>query len=162
FVGGWNAVAQSGNTTNGILLNNTVAGGNKLHYLRIDDVDVSGFRLSGIEVQGASGKSGVDDLRITNTAAHDNGDCGIDFDGWFDTASTAYAHSNIYIGDCRAYNNEGIAGKASHTGNGIILSDVDGGTIERCVAWNNGARCTYSGGGPVGIWAWDSNAVVIQ
>ena len=162
FVGGWNAATQSGSTTNGILLQNTVAGGNKLPHVRIDDVDVSGFRLAGIEVQGMTGKSGFDDLRITNTAAHDNGDCGIDFDGYFTTSSSAYAHNNIYVGNCRAYNNEGIAGKASHTGSGIILSDVNGGTIERCVAWNNGARCTFSGGGPVGIWAWDSNAITIQ
>jgi hypothetical protein len=162
FVGGWNAATQSGSTTNGILLKNTIAGGNKLQFVRIDNVDVSGFKSSGIEVLGTTGKSGFDDLRITNTSAHDNGDCGIDFDGYFDTSSTGYAHTNIYVGNCKAYNNEGIAGTASHTGSGIILSDVNGGTIERCVAWNNGARCTFSGGGPVGIWAWDSNAITIQ
>src|SRR5206468_751201 len=35
-------------------------------------------------------------------------------------------------------------------------------TIERCVAYNNGAACNNPGGGPMGIWTWDSNNITIQ
>ena len=44
------------------------------------------------------------------------------------------------------------------TGSGIYLADVDGGTIQHCVAYNNGK----DGTAPVGIWAAGSNRVTIQ
>jgi hypothetical protein len=50
----------------------------------------------------------------------------------------------------------------SHTGNGIILSSLDSGSIEHCRAWNNGENCISRGGGPIGIWVWDARRVIIQ
>ena len=42
------------------------------------------------------------------------------------------------------------------------MADTDGGTIERSIAYNNGFLCGSSGGGPVGLWTWDSNNITIQ
>ena len=44
----------------------------------------------------------------------------------------------VYVGYSWAYDNSGVPGLSTNSGNGIVLGDVDGATIERCVAWNNG------------------------
>jgi hypothetical protein len=72
-----------------------------------------------------------------------------------------YANSGIYLGHDLVHDNRGYAGSSTHVGDGIVLSDVNGGTIERCESYGNGALNTHNGG-PVGIWTWDSNAVTIQ
>ena len=73
-----------------------------------------------------------------------------------------YAHTDFYVGNCSVYRNAGIPGKGSHSGNGIVLAQVDGALIERCRAYENGGLNDYEGGGPVGIWVWDANRVVMQ
>ncbi|HLL88858.1 MAG TPA: carbohydrate-binding protein, partial [Tepidisphaeraceae bacterium] len=65
---------------------------------------------------------------------------------------------DAYVGYCRTYDNPGAANKR---GNGIVLGSVDNGTIERCVAYNNGADYTGSEG-PAGIWTYSSNNITIQ
>lgn len=160
-VGGWNAATQNGNNASGIAAYNTLDGAVKLSYLRIDHCAVSGFQYRGIEIGAypADGsKSGFNDVRITNCAAHDNGNCGIMSWGNFDPNATQYAHANVYVGHCQAYNNLGFANANYNTGSGIEISDVCGGLIERCIASNNGGI----GWGGVGIWFWDSTAGVIQ
>jgi hypothetical protein len=162
-VGTWDGLSGTGGSGgSGIVIANSLSNDAKLDYIRIDHVDASHFQWQGISIEGDNAKAGFRDVRITNSAAHDNGDVGIRFEGQFDPASTSYAHSDVYVGWCKAYNNGGIPNKGSNSGTGIILGDVDGGTIERSIAWNNGGLCNFSGGGPIGIWAWDSNAVVIQ
>jgi Right handed beta helix region len=71
------------------------------------------------------------------------------------------SHEQVYVGHSRAYDNPGIATATSNTGSGIVLSGVNGGKVERSVAHGNGRLCATVGG-PVGIWTYDSNAVVIQ
>ena len=101
-------------------------------------------------------------MKITHANVHDNGDAGINCFGAWNPEDEEYAHANIYVGNCRAYRNAGIPGKESHSGNGIILAQVDGATIEHCETYENGRLNDHEGGGPVGIWTWDSNRVVIQ
>src|SRR5207248_2832187 len=60
------------------------------------------------------------------------------------------AHANIYVGHVVVYGNTGYAG-TNDSGNGINLGNVNGATIERCVAHDNGANNTSQEGGPVGI-----------
>ena len=43
-----------------------------------------------------------------------------------------------------------------------MLAQIDGAIIEHCRAYENGYLNDYEGGGPVGIWTWDANRVVIQ
>ncbi len=153
------------NTNSGILFMNTLPGGIKLRDIRIHRVDVSDFKHSGIRfvAEPPDGSwSGFRDVNITYTTSHDNGDAGISCIGVWNPEREGYAHADFYLGNCSVYKNAGIPGKGSHSGNGIVLAQVDGAVIERCRAYENGGLNDYEGGGPVGIWAWDANRVVIQ
>ena len=156
----------SGRTTNtgsGIDFINTLANDTKISYLRIDQVDAGGFGKYGVQLQTYRDKSGFRDVRMTSVDAHDNGLAGIYVWGKFSSTGTGYAHSDVYVGNSTAYNNSGVSGTdLLNTGSGIVLSDVDGGVIERSVAYNNGWLSNSSQGGPVGIWVWDSNNITIQ
>jgi hypothetical protein len=134
----------------------------KPEYIRIDNVDVSGYRWDGIGIYGdKQDSSGFKDVRITNADVHDNGDKGISAAG--PQPAGGWGHKNIYVGDCRVYNTRGISGKRGHSGNGIILSSVDGGMIEYCTANNNGEFSDDpKSGGPIGIWFWDTRNGIIQ
>ena len=161
FVG----AGASKNTNSGILFINTLPGNVKFADIRIHRVDISGFKYSGISLVAQPidmSWSGFRDVKITNTTSHDNGDAGINCIGAWNPNQKGYAHADFYIGNCSVYRNAGIRGKGSHSGNGIVLAQVDGATVEHCRAYENGSLNDYEGGGPVGIWAWDANRVVIQ
>ena len=135
----------------------------KPEFIRIENVEVSGYRWDGISIRGDrnNGSSGYRDVRITYATVHDNGDKGIAVGG--PMPPDDWANKDIYIGHCTVYNIKGILGQHGHSGNGIIVSSLDGGLIEYCVAYNNGENSDYpESGGPIGIWAWDSRNVVIQ
>ena len=153
------------NTNSGILFINTLPEDAKFANIRIHSVDVSGFRDSGISftAKPTDGSwSGFCDVRITETTSHDNGDAGISCTGTWNPEQRGYAHADFYVGGCRVYRNTGISSIGRHSGNGIVLAQVDGATIEYCHAYENGKLNDYEGGGPVGIWAWDANSVLIQ
>lgn len=139
-------------------------GGNvKLEHVRIDNLDISGYREKGIGIGGwSSSGSGFKDVQITNCEVHDNGCIGIESYGWWPPNPANRNHQDIYVGDCNVYNNAGIPGRTPHSGNGIVISGVDGAVIEYCRAYNNGWLCDASGGGPLGIWTWEANDLVIQ
>ena len=161
FVG----AGASKNTGSGISFINTLPKDTKLSDIRIHRVDVSGFKYSGISLVAQPTDmswSGFRDVKITNTTSHDNGDAGISCIGAWNPEQKGYAHADFYIGNCSAYRNAGIPGQGSHSGNGIVLAQVDGAIIEYCRAYENGCLNDYESGGPVGIWAWDANRVVIQ
>ena len=159
------ALAGAGAASNagsGVRFDNNLPGNVKLPHVRVHRVDASGFGRYGITVGGSNGKSGFADVRITYSDAHANGLGGIESHGVYSTSVAAgYANKDIYVGHCRAFDNPGVPGHSSHSGNGIVLSDCDGGVIERSQAYNNGALNTHVGG-PVGIWVWDVNGFVIQ
>lgn len=153
------------NTSSGIWFRNTLPGAIKLAHIRIHKVDVSGFKHAGICIIAQpvdESSSGFFDVKITHATVHDNGDAGISCRGAWNPEQEGYAHANVYVGHCRVYKNHGIPGKGSHSGNGIVLAQVDRATIEYCEAYENGRLNEHQGGGPVGIWAWDANRVVIQ
>ena len=153
------------NISSGIWFVNTLPEHKKLKHIHIDRVDVSGFKHAGIclttqPIDG--GWCGFSDVKIMNVNVHDNGDAGISCIGTWNPEEEGYSHTDIYVGKCRAYRNFGIPGKGSHSGNGIVLAQVDGATIEHCEAYQNGKLNDCEIGGPFGIWTWDSNRVVIQ
>ena len=161
FVG----AGASKNSSSGIVFINTLPGGVKFADVQIHRINVSGFRQAGICFKAEPTDrswSGFRNVKITNTTSHDNGDAGISCIGAWNPNQKGYAHADFYIGNCSAYRNAGIPGKGSHSGNGIVLAQVDGAIIEHCRAYENGNLNDYEGGGPVGIWAWDANRVVIQ
>jgi hypothetical protein len=152
---------QANNSFNGIQFDNAVGGNVQLPYVKIDSVSVGGFGKFGITVGGSNGKSGFSNVSVTNSEAFNNVVGGIETHGVFSSSATAYANSGVYLGHDVVHDNPGYARSSTHVGDGIVLSDVNGATVERCESYNNGALNTHSGG-PVGIWAWDSNAVTIQ
>jgi len=125
-------------------------------FLEISNVDVSGFKKSGIVIGGWNGQSGFKNIRITNSEIHDNGQDGIKIYG-----QKMYSNENVYVGYVKSYNNTGTSGLPENTGNGILISSVNGGIIEHSIAYENGALST-SPSGPGGIWTYDSNNVIIQ
>ncbi len=161
FVG----AGASENADSGIVFINTLPGGIKLGDIRIHHVEVSGFKHSGICFRAEPPDrswSGFCDVKITYAVSHDNGDTGISCIGVWNPERDGYAHADFYVSNCSVYRNAGIPGKGGHSGNGIVLAQVDGALIERCRAYENGSLNDYDGGGPVGIWVWDANRVVIQ
>jgi hypothetical protein len=116
----------------------------------VTEVDVQGFRLCGINA------GGVRNARITHVYAHDNGAAGI---GVGDSPWS----EDVYIGYCVAENNPGDPlNLDNHSGNGIVVGAVRGCVIEYCEAMNNGWDMPREGNGPVGIWAWNADRVIIQ
>ena len=150
------ALTGTATAASGISFYTDLPGGVRLPFVRIDGVDVSGFGRDGIEIGAWNGASGFSDVRVTNSAVHGNARTGL-----FTYAQLPNAHQQVYVGHVRAYDNPGIPGASSNTGSGIVLASVDGGTIERSVAHDNG-RLSTTVGGPVGIWTYDSTRVVIQ
>ena len=129
-----------------------------LQYLRLDSLEVSGYRDQGIMVGSWNGASGYADVRITACLAYANGESGI-----ASYSQELRAHRNWYVGNCKAYDNAGRADvTTTNTGNGIVLSGIDGVLIERCEAYNNGWLNANPNGGPVGIWGYCCNNLVIQ
>jgi hypothetical protein len=127
--------------------------------IAIDSIEVSGYHYSGINFQGGS------DIRITNVHAQNNGFCGIhitsDFSG--NDESPYKSVHRVYIGFSFAENNPGCPSiKDNHSGNGILLGGVTNALVEYCEAMNNGWDMPREGNGPVGIWAYMSDSVIIQ
>ena len=125
----------------------------KLSYIRINDVDVSGYGGYNIKIAAPAWNSSFSDIRITGAELHDSREGGL----WIN-ASQHNANKNVYIARVKAYNHPGTGQTGKVSGNGIFVADVDGAIIERSVAFNNGAR----GAAPVGIWVAGSNRVTVQ
>ncbi len=131
----------------------------RIEHIVIDNVEVWGFGTRGISIGAWGTDKGYDNVRIVNSIAHDNGQNGIEtYGNW-----PQYSHSNFYIGYCKAYNNYGRQDYTSkHSGSGIIISGVDTAMIEYCEAYSNGKNNRHIGGGPVGIWFYDTKNGIIQ
>jgi hypothetical protein len=119
--------------------------------VEVDGVEARGFRLCGVTTGGDTG------TRITNVRARDNGAAGISVNGG--TTRTR----DLTIRHCIAHDNPGDPKNLNnHSGNGIVVGQVTGGVIEFCEAYNNGWDMPRKGNGPVGIWGWECNTLVIQ
>lgn len=131
--------------------------GARYPHVRIRNCEVTGWK-NGVAVGGDSG-GGWSDVLISGVDAHDNRDAGIAFYG---PQAPNFASADVTVTGCRAWDNEGNpASTVTNTGSGIILGSVDGALVDLCSAWSNGALCPAPEG-PVGIWCYDANAVVIQ
>ena len=70
--------------------------------------------------------------------------------------------SNVYVGFCTAHDNPGYNKPSNWSGSGIVLGNTNVGTIEYCLAHDNGSASFHAGGGPCGIWTYESAQVTIQ
>jgi lysophospholipase L1-like esterase len=138
----------SGNTSDGVIIRDC-------HDVGINGLEISGFQHSGLLVSGKG-----EYIHISNVYAHDNGFAGIQIFGQY---PDKYLCKNLYIGYCIAENNPGDPTVLdNHSGNGIIVGVCDSVLIEYCEAFNNGWGMPRKGNGPVGIWAWHADHVIIQ
>jgi len=136
---------KTGNTTNGISLIEASDG-------VVENIRTEGFQKSGIELNSCI------NLEIKKVKAVDNGFCGIHI-----TGSKEKRSKNILVKDCTAENNPGDPTNSdNHSGNGILAGWSDSVMLDHCTATNNGWDMPRIGNGPVGIWAYESNYIIIQ
>ena len=133
--------------------------GVKFQYLRIDNVEVCDVTNRGIYFNGV-GFSGFNDVRVTNCVVHNIGVEGINSSTDWPVSQASY--TNFYIGDCVVYYVTGIDDMATQTGSGIVLGGVNGIVIEFCEAYNGGQFNVAGGGGPIGIWVWETENALFQ
>jgi hypothetical protein len=151
---------RTNNTGYGIRCDNTLTNGQRLGCLRIANVEARDFGIFGILVAGTH--AGFEHVLITNCVMCDNLRGGMEVAGRLPWDSTVYAHADVQVSHCQAFDNTGDPTYLkNHSGSGIVLYQVDGGVMEYCTAWNNGALCRSSGGG-VGLWTCASRRVIIQ
>ena len=154
IVGPWARTAQSANTGAGLSFYCDILNQRK-PYIRIDQVNVTGFR-SGIGIGGSNGAAGFTDVRITRVRCNDNQRAGLS------TYSGAqYGVTQLYVGQSTFDHNPGDPALTTNSGSGLVLGGVDSAIVERCVAYENGVDC-YANEGGCGFWAYNSNNVTFQ
>ncbi|MBS1915502.1 MAG: right-handed parallel beta-helix repeat-containing protein [Bacteroidetes bacterium] len=138
---------KSGNTKDGVTISNC-------KNITTKNLEVTGFQKSGLLVYASVNISNV------NVYAHNNGSAGITVEGDFSNKLTS---RNITFTECRAVNNPGDpTNLTNHSGNGIVVGHCTNVLIDKCMASDNGWDMPRIGNGPVGIWAYEADSVVIQ
>jgi len=136
---------KEGNKTNGVALLNS-------RHCSVENVSSKGFQKSGIDLYNCV------ESAVRNAFVSDNGFSGINIMG-----SSRSMSRNLLIHDCMAENNPGDPTNLdNHSGNGILVGVSDSVVVDHCSATNNGWDMPRKGNGPVGIWTWESDHVVIQ
>ena len=137
---------KNGNTKEGVIVmesNNVI----------IDSLDISRFQKAGLLIYSSIW------ITTRHIYAHDNGAAGITVEGKLSKKDSR----EIYIGYCRSENNPGDpTNLTNHSGNGIVVGHCTKVTIEYCEATNNGWDMPRVGNGPVGIWGYEADSLVIQ
>jgi len=137
---------KAGNVKDGLALINC-------KDIDVQDLDISGFQKSGLLIYSSQ------NVDAKNVFVHDNGSAGITVEAPYQTRESY----NIKILYCRAENNPGDPTNLSnHSGNGIVVGDCRKVLIDHCTATNNGWDMPRIGNGPVGIWAYEADSVIIQ
>jgi len=138
---------KKGNVKSGIEIENESS------QLKIDSLEVEGFQKAGVLVYHGA------DVLIENVYAHDNGASGIELAG----DGKKSDNQRITIRYCTAENNPGDPTNfTNHSGNGILVGYTTNAVVENCVATNNGWDMPRIGNGPVGIWMYEADHVIIQ
>ncbi len=137
---------KNGNKENGLAINNC-------HHITADSLDIKGFQKAGAYVYQSAY------VKISRVYAYENGYAGISVEGAYGKRDCHHIH----ITHCLAENNPGDPSNlTNHSGNGIIVGYSRAITIEQCTATNNGWDMPRIGNGPVGIWAYESDTVLIE
>jgi hypothetical protein len=136
---------KEGNTKNGCTIINS-------KNISLSNLNIRGFQKAGLYIFASQF------VKIKSCVAESNGAAGIQVDG-VDKKSS----SNIIISHSKAFNNPGDPTNfTNHSGNGIIVGLCSKVLIDHCEAYNNGWDMPRIGNGPVGIWTYESDSVVIQ
>jgi len=134
--------------------------GARVDYIRIDNVEVSNYSGYGILIYGV-GYSGFRDVAITNCVLHHIGKEGI-CSSASEWPMNQSSHNDFYIADNVMYDITGVGVRGPHSGSGINLSALDGALVEFNLAYSGGELCMAEGGGPLGIWCWETENIVFQ
>jgi parallel beta helix pectate lyase-like protein len=136
---------KTGNTKDGLMVIDA-------QHIILDSLDITGFQKSGLLIYSST------DITVRHVNAHENGAAGISVE-----ATTKKGSRNIRILDCRAEDNPGDpANLTNHSGNGIVAGHCTNLLIDRCTASRNGWDMPRTGNGPVGIWCYEADSVIIQ
>ena len=120
----------------------------------LHDLEAGNFS-TGVYI-GAAGCGGFSSVRIARATAWGSLASGIASEGAY--GAGCKSHADVEVSDCTARDNPGDAANArSWSGSGIVLSGIDGALITRSTAYRNGGRNGHAGGGPVGIWLWNTH-----
>ncbi|MES1213964.1 MAG: right-handed parallel beta-helix repeat-containing protein, partial [Bacteroidota bacterium] len=137
---------KTGNTKDGLIIN-------KCSNITVDSVNVKGFQKAGLLVNSSA------DVEVKRVYASENGSAGILASGEWGKRDCR----NLHISYCTAENNPGDpTNLTNHSGNGILVGLCKNVVIEYCTATNNGWDMPRIGNGPVGIWCYEADSVVIQ
>ena len=153
--------SMSTSTDAGLILFADVSGDVKFSNISISNMEVKNFGSHGVRIGSWNNLTGYQNLALSKLSVHDVKANGIQIYGYTSQSLIGWPHKNVSISNCEVYNVTGFADPASHEGSGIVVSGVDGGVIQYCVAHDNGQNNTHCGG-PGGIWCWDSNHFTIQ
>ena len=143
------------NTKAGVEFYTDLGGATRLEHVYLESVEVSGFR-HGILLGGWNGSSGFDDVRVTDSSAHDNQRSGLT-----SYAESPYGIVGLYVSTSDFYDNLGDASFAGPSGGGVMLGQVSGAKVERSRAWGNGGD-GKPGEGAAGFWVTGSTGVTLQ
>ncbi|HEY6956475.1 MAG TPA: right-handed parallel beta-helix repeat-containing protein [Flavisolibacter sp.] len=132
--------------------------GTDLNYIYVDNIEVYNFNCRGMVIGAHSTDKGFNNISILNSSFHNNGLAGFQTFG----NTGMFSHSNLHVAYCKFFDNGGTLDPTTMSGNGLVVSGVDGGSVEYCEAYNNGSSNRGPGGGPVGMWVYDTKNVVIQ
>ncbi len=136
---------KDGNTSNGcsVVISKNIS---------LKNISIKGFQKSGLYIFSSHF------IQIDSCVAESNGAVGIMVDGTDKKSST-----NISIRRSKAYNNPGDPTNfTNHSGNGILVGLCTKVIIDHCEAYDNGWDMPRVGNGPVGIWTYESDSVIIQ
>ena len=137
---------KAGNVKNGLAIINC-------SKISAEDLNISGFQKSGMLIYASQ------NVIANRVFAHDNGSAGITVEAPYPKRESR----DIKILNCRAENNPGDpTNLTNHSGNGIIVGNCINVLIDHCTATNNGWGMPRIGNGPVGVWCYEADSVVIQ
>ncbi len=118
----------------------------------------SGFSSAGFYFFSYGTRYGFSNLIFDNCESSYNKSAGF-------TSYSQYlkGHRNIIVRNCIAHHCFGRKDVTnSNSGSGIVFAGLDSALIEYCEAYQNGRDNSHYGGGPCGIWVYNSNRVMMQ
>ncbi len=147
--------------TYGIFAYNNLTGNTAVNYLKFHNLDISHYDI-GIMI-GANpsdnSSSGFTNVEISNNILHDGLNDGIELYG--SNQGHGFAQHTVLIDSNTVYNFVGKPSATTIGGNGILLGQTSGATVQNNVVHDCGQNNTDNSG-PVGIWAYDSTNITIQ
>jgi hypothetical protein len=116
------------------------------------------YHGNGIAVWSADDRHGVSSLLIENTELVGNGFAGFLSDS---PNHQSKVHGEFLLRNVYAHDNSGTQGLRTHSGSGILLACTQDALVTESEGSHNGCL-SQSSQGPVGIWAYSSDHVVIE